>query len=161
MKFMSAGIILIVFLPVFAFADQPKPGKSTVVIGPKTFTGFEKCKISKELWSAIDSIYENPKRKIVEDSVLVYEAKGNFYGMPIKEIWIGVCDDGSRDCGWASFIALIIPIKVNDVKKRLKEKFGIDFIKEKLDPEIGATLQPILKISHQNKNESLLYCVSD
>lgn len=147
----------IAVLPALAFAQQTYGAKQPVVVHSEDFKGFEKCQPDEKLGSIIEGMFETPVVK--KENVWVYGIKGEYFGLRVREIWVGVCDEnGERACGWASFLALVISSPVQEVKALLLKKTGIDFTLEERDNETRRTLRPILESSRDNKSESIMYC---
>ena len=153
-------IIIIAIIPAASLAGQAVQEKLLVAnnISSKDLMGFEKCKISKNLSVFIDKLYSEERPIKKENEYIIYKVNTEMYGLTVKEIVIGVCDDGSRNCGWGQFLGLIISMPVKDAKILLLKNTGIDFTKENRDEEAGITLRPILKRNIINDNESILYC---
>ena len=112
--------------------------------------------------------YVNPYKKM--DDYWIYETTsfvsnnfGNYARLPVKQLWLGVCDkDGSLGCGKSSFIALMIDMPINQVKNHLltHRKLGYDFTNENRDLESKVTMTAHLIQNPKNINNSMLYCDS-
>lgn len=88
---------------------------------------------------------------------MTYAIKSEVMGLPAKALMIGVCNDGSRACGWGSFLAVVIAKPLKEARNQLKKRTGIDFTIEKRSKEAEVTLRPVLS-EGQNNNESVLFC---
>ena len=112
--------------------------------------------------------YVNPFKKM--DGYWIYETTGsvtdyfgNYAHLPVKQLWVGVCDNqGSLACGQASFKAIVINMSVKDVKNNLltHRRLGLDFTIENRDIESGVTKTAHLIENPNNKNSSIIYCDS-
>lgn len=122
--------------------------------------GFEKCMVGKNLSAALDRLLTNGSPVAKQDGSLTFEFRSEFLGLPVTFVEIGICDDGSRDCGWGSFVGLIVPLSLSDASKLVKKKTGIDFTKaSRANADSGRyTLRPILAKNGEKKNESILFC---
>lgn len=89
------------------------------------------------------------------ESCLTFAVKSKIMDLPVSSIIVGVCG-GSRSCGWGSFLRVVIPKPLKEVKNHLKKKTEIDFTKEERDSDAGVTLRPFLEKS--GTHESLLTC---
>ncbi len=156
-KIVRTLALCIVAVPVLAYAGQTTSSKEPIVLGTSDLKGFEKCEGNEKLESIINGIFEHPTTK--KDYAWIYKVSGEYFGLPIKELVIGICDDtGERGCGWASYFGLVLSGQVEDVRARLLEKTGVDFTIEKRDEDTRRTLRPILERRRDNRNESLLVC---
>ncbi len=150
-------VFAIILLPAFAFCEPPSKAKQPVVVRSEDFKGFEKCEGNEKLESLIEGMFNNPSTKL--DGVWVYQVQGEYCGLPVKEIAVGVCDEtGETGCGWASYLALIISRPLEEVKEILIKTTGVDFTIEKRDEDTQRTLRPILKERSGNRKESVLVC---
>ena len=156
----SVLIILVVFLfPSVAVASKQQV--SPFSIKSSAFKGFDKCSVSRELSEVREKLFSNRKPTKIGTDSWMYAISGKIMGLPIKEIEFGTCgSDGSRDCGFAIYIALIIPKPLKETRDYLKKKTGIDFTKEVRDNEVSMTMRPALTTSNKNSKESVLYCDS-
>ena len=112
--------------------------------------------------------YVNPYKKM--DDYWIYETTsfvsnnfGNYARLPVKQLWLGVCDkEGSLGCGKSSLIALMIDMPINQVKGHLltHRKLGYDFTIENRDLESKVTMTAHLIQNPNNVNNSMLYCDS-
>lgn len=112
--------------------------------------------------------YVKPFKKM--DGYWIYETTGsvtdyfgNYAHLPVKQLWVGVCDEqGSLACGQASFKALVIDMPVKEIKNNLltHRRLGIDFTIENRDIESGVTKNAHLVENPTNKTNSLIYCDS-
>jgi hypothetical protein len=122
--------------------------------------GFEKCRIGKNLSVALDRLHKDGSPVVEQDGSLTFELRSEFLGLPVTFVEIGICDDGSRDCGWGSFVGLIVPLPLSEASKLVKKKTGIDFTKaSRANANSGRyTLRPILAKNGEKKDESILFC---
>lgn len=139
-------------------ADRPLPTAEN--INPLEFNGFEKCSYSTKLSKHLDRFNTSVRPTTEAEGSSIFTVKSEFLGLPVTAIEMGICEDGSRDCGWSSFLGLIVPMPVDEVKARLKQKTSIDFTKERRATERNGayTLHPILTKNGERKNESILFC---
>lgn len=86
-----------------------------------------------------------------EKSILIYQIRGELYGLPITEVWMGICDpndylaEDANACGYARYLVLITPRPVEEVRLQLWRRTGIDFTQEIRSPDVEATLRAYLK----------------
>ena len=146
------------FLPVLFLLLANTALAEPISIGPRKFDGFEQCRVTKELEEEIKKLITSEKPKKKEETAWTYAIKGEVFGLPAHAMLVGVCDvTGQRDCGWGSFLAVVISKPLEEVMKHLKKQFGSDFTKEIRDKEHNVTLRPVL--AKGNKvGESVLYC---
>jgi hypothetical protein len=144
--------------PVCTLSSEISDQKQSYIINPKEFIGFEKCKVGELLYTTLEKMHKDgiPIKK--DKGILMFKVKSEFLDLPIIKIIIGVCEDGSRDCGWGEYLGLIIPKSIMETDLLLKKKTGIDFRNESRGFEAGETLRPILVQSVEDKNESILFC---
>jgi hypothetical protein len=137
--------------------SHEKQSENIYEIDRQAFTGFEKCNPRDKLTPVVYDLItqRQPIRK--EENTLTYNIKTEVLGLPATQITLGICDDGSQDCGWGSFIAVTIPRSFSEVRKHLKTATGIDFTEELRDKESEVTLRPVLS-SGKSGNESVLSC---
>jgi len=153
-------LFTLTFIPVLALAEQKaqnNPMANITIISSQEFKGFDKCKISNKLSATLDRLINNVNPVKKEESVLTYSIKSEVMGLPAKALIIGVCNDGSRACGWGSFLAVVISKPLKEAKSQLKKRTGIDFTKEKRAKEFQVTLRPVLA-EGQNSYESVIFC---
>lgn len=85
----------------------------------------------------------SPLRK--EASFRSYRVSGEFLGLKVREMEIGVCDStGSRECGWGNYVGLIVELPLPKVRQILQTRFGIDFTQELRDNDVLMTDRPVL-----------------
>lgn len=157
--FLVIGLLAALVVPRF-FArhkTQVKPLDNVYSIDSQGFAGFEKCAISAKLSATTKRLITDGKPIKKEENTLTYEIRSKVMGFPIKAIMLGVCDDGSQDCGWGSFLAVVIAKPLKEARNQLKTKTGFDFTEEIRDKESEVTLRPVLAASN-NSNESVLFC---
>lgn len=130
---------------------KPKKLKSNILVG------FDKCRISDQLSATLNAIFaeEVPIKK--ESNSRTYSIASEFMGLPIKAIEIGICDSGSRNCGWGSYLALTIAKPFDDARQQLKKQTGIDYTQEKREAPFDSTLRPVLWFDKAN-HETVLSC---
>ena len=147
---------LLVFVAILTFYSDSFGQK----VNSLDLRGFEKCRIGKNLSMALDQLHRDGRPVVEQDGSLTFELRSEFLGLPVSFIEIGICDDGSRDCGWGSFVGLIVPLPLSEASKLVKKKTGIDFTKaSRAKPSSGRyTLRPILAKNGAKKNESILFC---
>lgn len=112
--------------------------------------------------------YVNPYKKmddywIYETTGLAIDNFGNYARLPVKQLWLGVCDrKGALDCGKSSFTALIIDMPINEVKNNLltHRNLEFDFTSLNRDIESRFTKTAHLIKNPNDANTSLLYCDS-
>lgn len=126
-------------------------------IDKKIFAGFEKCRPSTVLVKTINGLFKNAKPAKKERGLFTYSVNSEIFGIPVSEMSIGVCDDGSRDCGWGAFTRLTLDLPLTTAKKKLYELTKKDFTQALRDQESEATLRPIL-VEHSSQNRSALAC---
>ena len=147
---------LLVFVGILVFCSDSFGQK----VISQDLKGFEKCNIGKNLSVALDRLHKDGSPILERDGSLTFELRSEFLGLPVSFIEVGICDDGSRDCGWGSFVGLIVPLPLNESSSLLKKKTGIDFTKESRARASSGryTLRPILAKNGDKKNESILFC---
>lgn len=129
-----------------------------ISIGPQKFDGFEQCRVTKELEEEIKKLITSEKPQKKEKTAWTYAIKADVVGLPAHAMLVGVCNaTGERDCGWGSFVAIVISKPLEEVKKHLKKQYGPDFTKEKREKEHNVTLRPVLA-KGKKAGESILYC---
>ena len=158
MQIMLWLVIAIIMFPICAFSGETSDKNQFYIINPKEFVGFEQCKVGTYLYATLEKLHKDGMPINKDDGVWMYKIKSDFLDLPINKIRIGVCDDGSRACGWGEYLALVIQKSIKDTDLILLKKTGIDFKKEIRGSEAGETLQPILVQSKDNINESILFC---
>jgi len=155
--------LLLVLLIVQRFFIRNKtqviPSHEAYQIDSKEFGGFENCNTIPKLHTTKSRLIKEVTPIKKEYNTLTFEIKSEVMGLPIKAIMLGVCelDNSSQACGWGSFMAVVIPRPLSEVRNQLKKEKGIDFTEEIRDKESEVTLRPVLAPG-QNSNESVLYC---
>ena len=154
-----------IFFAVFAFVlsfafSVIGQSRSSTLIASQDLVGFEKCTIGKKLSSLVDELHKSGSPILKDEETLVFSVESQFLGLPVKALEIGICEDGSRDCGWGSFLGLEIPMPLNEAKTILKQKTRIDYtIPRRASADSGRyTLRPLLSTKAGKKNESILFC---
>ncbi len=150
------GIILI-FFHLHAYANPADIQPNELTIDKNAFAGFEKCHFSKELSKIIENAHATIQPLKKERGVFTYAVKSEIFGIPVSKMQIGVCDNNSRDCGWAAYVCLNLDSPLAATRKRLKELTGNDFTKQLRDKEVELTLRPVLSKA-TTRNSSLLFC---
>lgn len=152
--------VLTIFL-AFTYAQNGFSKKSEndpVPISPHAFYGFDKCEMSKDLYGVIDRLIAEGEPKKKEKTSWVYSIKSQVMGLSAKAIQIGVCGaNGEQDCGWGTFVAVVIAKPLKETKDYLEKQKGINFTEENRDEDAGATLRPVL-MEGNTPSESVLYC---
>lgn len=96
-----------------------------------------------------------PLRK--EESFRSYRVSGEFLGLKVREMEVGVCDStGSRACGWGNYVGLIVELPLPEVRQILQTRFGIDYTQELRDNDVLMTDRPVL--SEDRPGRSRLHC---
>jgi hypothetical protein len=152
---MKAGLF-VVFVGILIFYSESVGQK----VSSQDLKGFEKCSIGKNFSIALDQFHKDGRPVVEQDGSLTFELRSEFLGLPVSFVEIGICDDGSRDCGWGSFVGLVVSLPLGEVSQILKKKTGIDFTKERrASADAGRyTLRPVLAVNGKKKNESILFC---
>lgn len=146
------------FLPVLFLILANTALAEPISIGPQKFDGFEQCRVTKGLEEEIKKLITSEKPQNKEKTAWTYAIKGDVFGLPAHGMLVGVCNAaGQRDCGWGSFVAVVISKPLEEVKKHLKKLFGSDFTQEKREKEHNVTLRPVLA-KGKKAGESILYC---
>lgn len=71
---------------------------------------------------------------------------------------IGVCPlTGTRDCGWGSYVGVVMDLPLSEARQILQTRYGIDYTQEQRDDEVEATERPILSEEKQT-GRSRLHC---
>ncbi len=158
--FLVIALLALLIVSHFSMRNniQIIPPYDVYSIDSKEFVGFEKCQTGDKLSVSTGRLIKIGKPIKTEENTFTYEIKSEVMGLPVKAIMIGVCNDGvSQSCGWGSFLAVVIPKPMAEVRNHLKAKTGIDFAEEIRSKESEVTLRPVLATG-QNSNESVLYC---
>lgn len=151
-------IMMRLFLPVLFLLLANTALAEQYSVEPQKFDGFEQCRVTKQLDEEIKKLITSEKPQNKEETVWTYAIKGNVFGLPAHAMLVGVCSaTGERDCGWGSFVAVVVSKPLEEVKKHLKKQFGSDFTKEKREKEHNVTLRPVLAEAKKT-GESILYC---
>ncbi len=152
-----------------AFASAGAPLGPTVSRAPSVpaqvhampssaFAGLEQCEQSRELFELQNRMMENSPPHQKGESVRTYRVTGEFLGLKVSQMEIGVCElTGTRDCGWGSYVGLIVELPFEVVQQTLKSSHGIDFAEAKRDDEVEATMRPLLT-RDESRNFSRLHC---
>ncbi len=160
-KTLSLIISVFLLLPILTCTENNQQSRAVIKIDNKALDGFIECKGGDDgdhLSITIDRLFAESVPLKRENSYWSFAVTGEVMGLPIKAINIGVCgSDGSRDCGWGSYLALTIAKPFNEARIHLTKRFGIDFTEEKRDTEYEVTLRPVLAVSKQD-GETVLFC---
>lgn len=150
---------LMILVLSFAIVGQAEAQTAyqPITIDKKTLMGFEKCQPSKALAKTIDRLYKQTTPFKKERGLLSYRIDSEIFGIPVKEIGIGVCNEQSRACGWAAFTRLVLDLPISAAKKRLQERTQQDFTQALRDEESDRTLRPLL-VEHTSPKNSALVC---
>jgi hypothetical protein len=154
-------IFFAAFVVVISFAVSViGQGGSAASITSQDLVGFEKCTIGKKLSTFVDELYKNGSPISKDEGTLAFSVESQFLGLPVKALEVGICEDGSRDCGWGSFLGLVIPMPLNEARNILKQKTRVDYtIPRRAGANSGRyTLRPLLSTKAGKKSESILFC---
>jgi hypothetical protein len=123
------------------------------------FRGFEKCGVTDELYKALDALFRKGAYTKTESGLVKFTVRATAMGLPVEAIERGICDDGSFQCGFSTFLCMTIPMPFDRAKQLLEEKYRVDFTKEERDPFAERTLRPVL-MDDTERHGSILYCDS-
>lgn len=160
---LAFSLIISFVISTTCFASEEDKTNSKANIKQKSiksseFAGFEECRVTNELSATLTTLIAEGEPIKKEETAWTYEATSEVMGLPTKAIQIGVCNtQGSRDCGWASYLALTIAKPFDEARRQLIKRTGIDFSLEKRDKEYEVTLRPVLAISKSDR-VTVLYC---
>lgn len=155
---------------VYGAAESVKPvlsasGATQIDIRsiPETaLKGFDQCEQSEELVVLQRALMTAGKPLEKSEAIWSFAVDGVFAGLQIRKIEVGVCNiNGDRDCGWGSYLGLLIASPIESAKQSLTTKYGIDFTEEKRDDseeQTMVTLRPILSNRELPANTSRLSC---
>lgn len=157
--FFVIGLLFVLVVPRFfsKHTAQVKTNDNIYSINSQEFVGFDKCELRPEFVAMTKRLFTEGKPSKREDNALFYNIKSEVMGIPVKTIVLGICDDGSQNCGWGTYVAVIVAKPLSKLREELKTKTGIDFTEELRGKEADETLRPVLTTT-QNANESGLIC---
>jgi hypothetical protein len=134
--------------------DQPPHG---LIMNEASLDGFATCSPSGPMRAFLEHAYSSVQPVKKEAGLSTYAVRAEFLGLPVSALQMGICDDQSRDCGWAAFIGLLLDLPFAAAKHQLLQRTGLDYTQESRFPGSGGTRRPILSPVPSGE-KSILFC---